>query len=1122
MKSKWRLLTFVLSLALLFSVLPAAEPSGVAKAEAGTSARNVARNAVSLDAWFDDSYGVSASLADVWWSINGLNDGEVPMYDANNPRVLGWYSLSTAQTCDLYLQITLDAAYEVEQVTLYPIGFLDGYTFPDTYEVLISTDSVNWTNIGQTANASGQNLFVNGNPVPKSYNANSQRAKYVMLHITKLVNPGDGNYYAALGEIEVMATGGSGGSGGGHAEGLVDVDEYGDLGHEIVNTSFDTVSYDGVILTTDGNPLDYSTLSNLLPGYAWRSAYSPINIYAADTPNVITFNGWIGFDQPITAFGYIVGSQAPVFQSSFMIEPEQGVISAGGQYAKRFNVSIPVKSIQVSGTTDVYMVVQLGDGQVIVLNSDLYYLYLNIGFELVGSAGSGSFSLSIEACNLDFENDTYIMYAVSGDISENVKLLVWTEPRASYTYGTQAEILDPVVTRVIQGREMLIFEYTGFAAKQMTDDVYARAFIDEGGSGSYSDLKKYSILQYVYNKTGRTGTASANQNLIDVLEAMIAYGAAAQRYSRYKQDRQATSDFYQLLTNGGTISDRATHGLYRPGDVVTLVAPPIDGGGNEFSHWEDASGGTFAGRSVDVTVGAEDVTYTAVFSPSSLPKVLDFTVANVFGSDMVVQRGEPVVVWGFADSCYDGGKVYGEFMGVEAESVVTDGRWEMSFGDSFQANGNPGNNMRFFTAAKEVLLTDVLVGDVYFVIGQSNVALDMSTHWRYVDEDDVDRCSRKASLDYPIRIAYNTHLIGNGVVHGSADTITDITQKNSWKIPTKAKLQNFSAMGYLFAWNFCRLTDSTIPVGIVEFDGNGRALGCFLPNELADQYGSDVYNLATGTYIVNGGQEGRFMYNDYMIAYEGMSIAGIVWYQGESDMAGSLTNTYPTVYKAFMDFMRSKHNTNNKNFPVYFVEFPPIFTEPASYPDQGTYGWQYMDVGMIRGRMGSMVLKDENFYQVESSDLWNDRTFWNNLHPNCKNEQGLRAAKIACAVLGEAGIRMEEASGPVIESITFSSNYKSATIKYKNVGDGLRTTDGSTTVKGFQYGRNANELTAALSATITSSDTVTVQLTGAAARLYSITSLGYNCQTSWVFGEDINLCNSEGIPAGAFRINRGE
>ena len=1115
MNKKWRFLTCILAIAMLFTVLPAAKPADTAAA-AGAGLKNVAREAVSLDAWFEDSYGLNASLVDTWWSINGLIDGAVPIFQDGDTRVLGWYSQSSAASADLYLQITLAASYDIEEVILYPIGFLNGFTFPDTYEVLISANGNDWTKIGEDANCGGQNLFPNGVPASKSYNAGSQRARFVMLHITRLVNPGDNYYYAALGEIEVMAA--VEGSVG-HAEGLIDVDEYGELGDEIVGVSFDNVAYDNVIQTTDGAPLDYATLSNYLPGYAWKSGFSPINLKAPDCPTYVGLFGWIGFDQPITAFGYIIGDRAPVFDPLFMQQAEEGVLQAGGQYAKRFAVTIPIKEAPDKGTTAIYAVVQLADGKIIVLNSDRSYLYLGIGFEVVGDVPTGGVELNIEACNLAFENDTYILYAVSGEVLDNVKLLVWTEPRSSYTYGTQAAVLEPVETRVLQGTEMLVFEYTGFAAKQMTKDIYARAFLDEGGLYSYSPLKKYSILQYVYNKTGRTGTASANQNLINVLNAMIAFGAAAQRYSNYDIDRQATDDFYQIKTEEGLIFDRANHGLYRPGDRISLMAPPIDGSGNEFSHWENAAGDVFEGRTAEITVGTADETYTAVYEPSALPYVADFRVANVFGSDMVVQRGDPVKVWGFADSRYNGGKVYGEFKGVEAEAVIIDGRWDMTFEASFEADANPGNDMRFYTAGKEEVLRNVLIGDVYFVIGQSNVAYDMSMHWTYVDDDEVDRCSRKADLDYPIRLAYNTHLIPNSSPHGSATTITDINQKSNWKVATKSKLQSFSAMGYLFAWNFCRLTDSTVPVGIIEFDGNGRALGCFLPNELANKYHSDTYNASTGLYVVNGGQEGRFMYNDYMVAYDGLPLAGIVWYQGESDFTGTLTNNYHTVYKEYMDFLREKHN--GKDLPVYFVEFPPIFQQPSSYPDMDKYGWQYMDVGMIRGRMGSMVLLDDNFYQVESSDLWNDRTFWNNLHPNCKNEQALRAAKIACAVLGEGDISMAEASGPVVESITFASDRKSATIKYKNVGDGLRTTDGSA-VKGFQYGRSANAVNGTISATITGTDTVVVQLTGTVARLYTISSLYYNCQTSWVFGTDINLCNSAGIPAGAFRMNYGD
>ena len=48
------------------------------------------------------------------------------------------------------------------------------------------------------------------------------------------------------------------------------------------------------------------------------------------------------------------------------------------------------------------------------------------------------------------------------------------------------------------------------------------------------------------------------------------------------------------------------------------------------------------------------------------PYAEKFTVSNVFSSDMVVQRGEHIRVWGFSDASENGHKVSGEFMGMFA------------------------------------------------------------------------------------------------------------------------------------------------------------------------------------------------------------------------------------------------------------------------------------------------------------------------------------------------------------------------------------------------------------------------------------------------------------------------
>ena len=48
----------------------------------------------------------------------------------------------------------------------------------------------------------------------------------------------------------------------------------------------------------------------------------------------------------------------------------------------------------------------------------------------------------------------------------------------------------------------------------------------------------------------------------------------------------------------------------------------------------------------------------------------DFTVSKVFTSDMVVQRGEKLRVWGWAPESENGKKISGEFMGMFAETLI--------------------------------------------------------------------------------------------------------------------------------------------------------------------------------------------------------------------------------------------------------------------------------------------------------------------------------------------------------------------------------------------------------------------------------------------------------------------
>ena len=223
-------------------------------------------------------------------------------------------------------------------------------------------------------------------------------------------------------------------------------------------------------------------------------------------------------------------------------------------------------------------------------------------------------TMNIAYCNLSFRDTVCIKYAVAAEGVNDVKLLIWNEAQTDYTIGTEDATLKTVGTTDIDGVTHQVFDYTELAAKQMTDVVYARAYAKVDGVDYYSDVNKYSILQYAYNKLGKTGTASTDEKLKTMLSDMLAYGASAQLYFEYKTDSLATDDFYQVVLTSGTLADGSTHGLYSVGDKVTLSASATDANGVPFAHWADSKGNQIATtQTYELTVGTKNETYTAVY-----------------------------------------------------------------------------------------------------------------------------------------------------------------------------------------------------------------------------------------------------------------------------------------------------------------------------------------------------------------------------------------------------------------------------------------------------------------------------------------------------------------------------
>ena len=245
-------------------------------------------------------------------------------------------------------------------------------------------------------------------------------------------------------------------------------------------------------------------------------------------------------------------------------------------------------------------------------------LVLASTFIIFASTNNTSPELSIKGKNLSFSDSVYIVYYVEAkDVNANdVKLLVWDSPKTSYTLKDSPKKLSYIRTETIDGKDYLRFEYRDLAAKNMADTIYARAFVSAGSKEYYSELSDYSILQYAYNKLGKTGTATTDDALKAFLTDMLEYGAAAQVEFNYKTDKLATADFKQITANGGILPDKCTRGFFLNGEKVTLTAVVPEG--KIFSGWKNEAGTIVStSSSYTITVGNTNATYTAEFNPAS-------------------------------------------------------------------------------------------------------------------------------------------------------------------------------------------------------------------------------------------------------------------------------------------------------------------------------------------------------------------------------------------------------------------------------------------------------------------------------------------------------------------------
>lgn len=196
----------------------------------------------------------------------------------------------------------------------------------------------------------------------------------------------------------------------------------------------------------------------------------------------------------------------------------------------------------------------------------------------------------------------------------------------------------------------------------------------------------------------------------------------------------------------------------------------------------------------------------AVSLPSAGRQVPALRLARIFGDGMVVQRGKPVVVWGWAAPA---AKVTVGFHDHTATAVVSaGGSWRVRLpperaGGPYELTVRSGDN--------RIDLRDVLVGDVWVASGQSNMEF---------------RVGEGINAAQEIATAHDSLIREFKVPNSWSNAPEDDLAGGSWAPADPQHVGSFSAVAYFFAREL--RNSERVPIGIVNTTWGGSAIEAWL------------------------------------------------------------------------------------------------------------------------------------------------------------------------------------------------------------------------------------------------------------------------------------------------------
>ena len=448
---------------------------------------------------------------------------------------------------------------------------------------------------------------------------------------------------------------------------------------------------------------------------------------------------------------------------------------------------------------------------------------------------------------------------------------------------------------------------------------------------------------------------------------------------------------------------------------------------------------------------------------------------NIFSDGMVLQRNQPIALWGWADP-HEQVKV--EFRDQKHETVAdVRGKWKLALG----AEEAGGPFQLIVSGKNKIILSDVLIGEVWVCSGQSNM------EWNVAKSDNAKQ--EIAHANYPqirqLRIPRKT----------AGTPMEDISEPLEWKEASPQNVGNFTAVGYFYARELHR--ELNIPIGLIHSSWGGTMIETWISKEALAKDESlrkaiDIFEQVPADTVRKNTRPNKYptlLFNAMINPLIPYTVKGVIWYQGESNARRACE--YRKSFPMMITDWRERWGLGD--FPFYFVQL-------SSYKGSGGTSAGGSTWAELREAQ-HMALSLPRTGEAVTIDIGNT----NDIHPRNKQDVGRRLAAIA---LYDSYGKNTVYSGPVYKKLSVRG--AQAIVHFDHVHSGL-IMKGSEGIIGFEIA-GADKVFYPAEAKI-EGETVVV----------SSSSVSEPKAVRYAWADDpgkSNLFNIDGFPASPFRTDK--